>query len=78
MHNYYVVPNLVDGAIANKQAWERLVDKRHPDESIVHQHKHLEPCTDKCRRYHTCITTNEPGSHSIAESCPVKEETTNG
>ncbi len=77
MHNSYIAPG-VDGAVLHKQAWARLVDQRSPEETIVHEHKYLNECTPKCKRYHTCITTNEPGSHSITAPCPTKEEKANG
>lgn len=73
MHSYYIVQGIVDGSVAHKQAWDRLTDKRSPDDSIVHAHRYHAECNEKCTRYHTCVTTNMPGSHSIAEACPEKE-----
>lgn len=73
MHSYYVARG-IDGAVMQKQAWDRLTDRRSPEDSIVHAHAHLSACNQKCIRYHTCVTTGEPGSHSITEACPEKEE----
>lgn len=72
MHSYYVVPEIVDGAVAKKQAWARLTDNRSGgEESIVHAHRWGDACTNHCSRYHICVSTGMPGSHSIAETCPM-------
>lgn len=74
MHAYYVAPGIVDGAVAHKQAWERLTDSRTGGEdSIVHAHSYQSECNARCTRYHNCVTTSLPGSHGIAETCPQKE-----
>ena len=78
MHEYFIVTGIVDGQVAHKQAWDRLIDTRTGGEdSIVHYHSYKKECTSKCTRYHTCVTSQAPGSHSIAESCPERKVDSN-
>lgn len=51
MHQYFIIPGIVDGAKCHADAQERRDDKRHPETSIVHDHRRGEKCNAKCTTY---------------------------
>jgi len=51
MHEAYISPGIVDGAVVHKQAQDRATDKRHPEGTFVHEHKHGTKCNDRCKMY---------------------------
>lgn len=51
MHHTYIIPGVVDGSVAHAQAQKRKFDKRHPESTVVHDHKYGSPCNDKCVTY---------------------------
>jgi hypothetical protein len=44
IHHYWHKDGHTDVEVMRKDANYRLVDKRHPEESIIHYHEHDEPC----------------------------------
>lgn len=48
MHEYFVSPGLVDMSEVRKKANRSLRDKRDPEESNIHAHKHGDQCNENC------------------------------
>ena len=48
MHNAFIIPGVVDEATIKAQADRRRNDKRYPEATAVHHHRHTEPCNDRC------------------------------
>jgi hypothetical protein len=51
MHEAYIIPGVVDGEVVRKQAYARLQDKNHPEETRVHAHRYGEMCNYYCKDY---------------------------
>jgi hypothetical protein len=51
MHEAFIIPGIVDGAVVHKQAQDRAVDERHPDDTLVHDHKSGVRCNERCKMY---------------------------
>lgn len=53
MHETFIAPGIVDGAVAHAQAHKRANDKKMPEATIVHDHRYGEHCNSKCKEYKT-------------------------
>lgn len=51
MHEVYIIPGQVDGQVVREQAERRAVDRRHPEATIVHDHRKGDECSTRCRLY---------------------------
>lgn len=50
MHHYYAIAG-IDHAKMRDEAYKRLGDIRHPEESTVHYHRATEHCDERCESY---------------------------
>lgn len=74
-HHIFVIPGVVDGDVAKKQAFQRLTDLRTKGErTLVHAHRKANKCSSDCQIFHNCSTDERPRGHSLSEACPVEEE----
>lgn len=51
MHEMFITPGIVDGAVVHKQAQKHLLDRYSPHETIVHAHAYQSYCNDQCVVY---------------------------